>query len=1452
MSYALAPSVRTALSTAKVTPAQTVLKEQLSSLDIRLAERFAAAPQFHRFIRQAFETYFAQLTPAPDLLRSYVSCATKPQPLAQPLPPPVEPAKPTEPQTQADAGEQDTAELQTIQPSLMDAIVRRLVSAQAADYGKRQACFYHVPEAGAEPVLYSALTPAAFDGFLDQLAANLPTQYADYLQRYWAQACSPTDPRTYRQWLVATRIEQLQAEVALLKLDGLLEAASVSLFERVLRYPDAQARQALEDYRPCVYALALRDKTAEAMSLHGAFVLTARDPQDGEVRWESAVTAPVVRPVEVTANVGRVLLYTPNNGLEAFDSLASLDRELHRRLGHASEFATLCALVADKDHQRVLALQSSAPERDQLQYLERLESPFAYSIDSQCRLIRENVETTFARYVKQGVHADMANLPAAIDRVTDLCRAFDSQPILEARLRKQCKARLVAFLKDATAGDQEAWALAFKNYSEELANLPEYEGLPSLAQFSERRELLAYSNRQLRAVLEAEHGLTVNPDDLVVHTKEPELPVSSIPSGAPGTSILEPGAFKYKYRQRSLTELALDNISGIDHNFTRYSKLSLKTAVTDQAQRPAATKPAASEALAAYNDLTLAQVKALVRTVNVGQAHQDFLKASLVSSPAAQARKQAFARLIERQLRLDAIEAKINGDFLPDRLQRGFNWVQAVLNAPVDNDQRETVEGHRVIVQCLKLRGQRVRGVLLFATASTGTATIVVYTPGAPAGRVFHEYQKDRLMTDFVHSSSWRDYLLARVDRASQAHVLATLKGRGDVSTVYLGNIANNLFEEAYEVEANWTLNEAAAQVTTTHQTNVETGLLIATTVIDVLSMVLPVHVSLPVGIARSLISIFNAVDAAQVGDRVGAAHHIVRALAEFTGVLIDGVVGVAVARGLVPGAAGAGAGGRQLNPQMALGGKPDGVLELKGWEGKGVYYKPGAGGGGRQYFLKERQHWYSLIDEGFEDAWRLRDARKPLQKHYAPIRRNAQGHWEIGTHPDAPGLGGISPQHALRNLYPYLDELQAIAVFEAFAFPRGREIELGLSFVERLRTGRSTDAFLKYLRVSEQTLRLRLLGQRASSGFSGGGALTESRPGPARQPAPAPEPLPPLPAPAPVPPAPPVRVRPLSEKFLDWGQSMDIAELQLRNAELAIYRRPASGLRPARDYIRMHDSYYPILPAGDMRSPNLTFIFDERIGINHFAQFEHLILTDLFSQPRPAYFAAQQDKLWLISHSLPFEKTVTGYVADSFPTFSRASQQQLAQALFDLANPNGVTASGLAKLHRTLNVWRARTALVDAFGDALTLLPIAPRSATGQWLLEGYSGAFNRLLFSTDGVNALVHAVMRSGTEETLRALMSERLLSSGYEMVSGYGLGSELLFRRPGRTQLFWLSLRRVIGEVIDGSQYVAPRAELMNATTRALVTRAQANNQFVPLLGGVRVASAGAAVEIFVIRV
>lgn len=1393
-------------------PLQADLRKKLTALDVQVTEYFQAQPSFHAFVQQRFNQEFSDLPAHLDLQHCFVRFSDNPSPSESQL-----------------------------QPSLMDAMVSRIVSSEPANHAQRQSLFYAAPAAGDALEHYTALAAQSFDAFVDRLANDVLVQYPLYLQRYWSSPLSSTDPRTRQQWLEQIRREQMKTESELLKLDGLLSSAAQALLGKLLEYPDAVARQTLKGYRPCVYALALGVDEASAIPVHGAFILTARDPQDGQVMPETEAAVPVVRPIEPSANVGLVLLFTPSQGLEEFGSLASLDRELHRRLGHSREFASVLEMVADKDQESVLTLHRSVPISGQVRYLERLDSPFTFGIESQCLQIRDNVASNIARYQTLGVHAGTADLPRTLDRLSDLRRAFNIDAVLQARHQKRTQARLHVFLARASEDDKAAWVEAFAEHAETLANLPDSEGLPSLSQFSDRRSLLTYSNRQLRAVLESEHGLTVDPNDILVTTSEPDIaPVTFVP-GAPGSTISEPTGARRKYRSRTLTELALENVGGLDFNFSNFSTLTLKTA---SGLRPASiplspnVNPVAG--LPAYEDLTVEQVKDLVRRLNVGKTYWDFLREHLITSEEAKLRKQTFARLMAAQLRLDAIEAKIAGDFVVDRLARGFNWVKAVLDQPVDNDQRAEVEGHRIIVQYLNIRGQRVRGVLLFSTASSGGGSVVVYTPQAPDGQVFHEYAKEDLMRAFVFNSSWREYLVGRVELAFQSHVWGVVQGRGDVSKVHLANIANNVFEDGYESEASFAINDAAAQTTTTGQTDIETGLTIGELVLDVVTMVLPIRVTLPIGMARSLFAIFNAIEAAKIGDRSGTAQHVVRALGEFTGALVDGAVGKGVAGAAPNLSVNVASRARRLNPEMAVGKKPQGLSPLPGWEDKGIHYRLAKVGGTRQYFLKEAEHWYSILDEGFEEAWRVRDARKPVQHHYSPIRRNAAGHWEIGTHPDAPALGGNSPERALRDLYPALDEFQARRVFESFLFPSGREMAFRLSLVHYLRSGRTLEAFAPYLTVTPERLQLRLRGLDLVPGFSGGGVVRESAHLPTVEPVPGPS--------QPVRPA-----RPASEQFVDWGQTLDPAQLQLLNAEQDIYKRIAGDQQMiGHEYVKIDQRYFPVLPSGADINSGIVLMHEPSMPLDSFVAFERMLGTDLYRQPRMATFNREMAR-WVNSIDLSFEKTLTAYVADAFPTLTQTSQLQVANVLFSVANPEGLSVWGAATMQRTLQFWRSLSpAELPVPGDPLSLLPVTRADVAGGWLIVNAPGVYHSLNFSSDGVWMLMREAVLSPNQTALRSLMIERLRGSGYQMFDGFDQPGELLFWRPGsRTQVFWLSLHRTSNGVVRGPSQISPRLDLMTPAIQSIVRDAQAANGFVRLIGGVHQLP-GDRATIFVSRV
>ncbi|MNE98632.1 hypothetical protein D3C80_1971760 [compost metagenome] len=64
--------------------------------------------------------------------------------------------------------------------------------------------------------------------------------------------------------------------------------------------------------------------------------------------------------------------------------------------------------------------------------------------------------------------------------------------------------------------------------------------------------------------------------------------------------------------------------------------------------------------------------------------------------------------------------------------------------------------------------------------------------------------------------------------------------------------------------------------------------------------------------------------------------------------------------------------------------------------------------------------------------------------------------------------------------------------------------------------------------------------------------------------------------------------------------------------------------------------------------------------------------------------------------------------------------------------------------------------------------------------------------------------------------------------------------------------MTLRSVVGDVVEGGSYVGPRTHQMDAATRALFVQAQADNNLVTLIGGIQRPVEGGAVNIFVFRI
>lgn len=1402
------------------------LTEKIHALNIQILEVLEQQPTFAQCVQDAFNQTFAALPTPVTMTKTYLRIDA-----ASPVDPSDKPA-----QVSSDDTEDTVLDVQPLLPTLMDAVVRRIVTQTPANYAGHTTTF-HLSSSGEDSAPDLGLTPAALDAFLNTLAGDLATRFKAHQAAFWNGPAEDADIRTCQQWLGEKRLELMKAEIELLKVDGVVEGASELLLMQVARTPDALSRQALKGDKPCAYAIAVRDKLSSDIPLYGAFVITSRDHETPQVRPQGEVQTPAARDVTSQANVGPVLLFLPASGFEGFDSMASLDLELHRRLNSPLEFSDILALMNENDRASGLAFHQQQNLSGQFRYTERLESIFKHALDSLRTQVEENFTWTVAHYQRQASVLDITQLPDSLNRTTDIRRTFDATGWLVARQRKKARLQLQHFLKAATAEDKQQWEQAVQAYVEHLLGLSGPEALPSLSQYSDPATLLAYSNEQLRRVLEAEHGLTVDPDDILIHTKTyaPRLTGGYVVGGKPHPST--PGTPVFTTRQLTLTELALENIEWLDLNFTNFSRL------TDKAQAP-------------FTGLSVAQVKDLVRTLNIGDSYEQFLKARLITSPSAQAEQQRYMEVMALQLRVDAVEAKIAEDFLADRLDRGFNWVMSVLAGPTDDDKRARVEGHRVIVSALKLRGERVRGVLMFSTASQAVASRVVYTPMSPTGRVFHEYPDASAMhRDFINHSAWQDYLVGRVTLTAQRRIRSLLKGGANAPVIALTRIAGNVLEEAYQTEASAVINDANAQSTSTQEANYASAATLITAGLDIATAFFPVKIMLPIGLARSSLSVINAVEAAQLGDRASAAHYIVRALGELVGAVLDGAV--------------AGAGSARprpltsvhprLDPRMALKKPPADVKRLHGWEAQDIYVRDVVDAGtyqAPQHFLEEHGRWYSIARDSDAQVWRLKDPRRaPSAYKGQPLYRTAQGLWEIRS-PHLGLRGGaplpIGPQRALMDLYPNLDAEQARRVLDSFVFPRHRELELQTALVQQLRRSPTRlDEFSQYLMVTPQRFRLRLEGRDLPGSLP---STIEPVPGPSRAP------TEPAVLPAPRPPRPP------GERFVDWGQSFDASVMETVEGRPGVWRkRDAPPGQRSVEYIQMEGRYYATLPGSEYSAvvgARAVIVPSDR-PFSTFVQFEDLLHRYFHDQPRIVEYSGSLER-WLIGAQLPFPAPVARHLSHIFPSFTPDSLTRLAAALFNRSNPTGLNADGYGRLLRTLHDWTSWSGHAAAapggltsalLADPLALLlrrPLTPSRRA--WRLEP-STQFNILRFRVERMPAILTAnAAAMPNVATVRELLQALLADSHYQVLATRS-SNELIVRREGHPLLYWLMISRRTNDHVFTRHYNPDTPTVFNMDRQsphiqALVNQARGDGHFVSLIGGVQFGE-GAPVIPFIFR-
>lgn len=536
----------------------------------------------------------------------------------------------------------------------------------------------------------------------------------------------------------------------------------------------------------------------------------------------------------------------------------------------------------------------------------------------------------------------------------------------------QKKEPLPDWLENSTDADKVLWNQALRAYSQSLleAQAP---GFIDVAAYGTPGTLRNYTRDQLVERINIDHGLAVNPDEVFIKVTHRQW------TGyvTPGLNFT-PGETTITVERRSLTEACLNNIGATEI----YLRLTAKIVDKDDREIP---------------QLTIGYIYYLIRDLNVGEHYAAFLQTRLLTSSSAQWHREHYARVMQAQMRMDAIEAKMAGGFKPDRADRGYRWAQAVIEHPVDDASRPAVEGHRIEVRQLRVNGVLLHGLLFVGSASRlSISSVVMFSPLAPDGIAVRELGDiDELQSAYLYNPVFLDYLVNMASVALQPSLRHALTARQYEPFIEFETVEGDFFHAAYEHEVSRVIAAVDQQTTTTWEANWHSVWEITKAIGSLALEFAPFRVRLPLAALRSLYALSQGVQGGS-----DAPLHFTRAIL----LLADGLPTLNAVK--VRSASGRPALTSTIPAKTAVASVPDGLKMRTDGVFNGVYEKAGPGAQSSFYIRHDGRAHLVRYDTGFS-TWRLIDPRRPDAYYQLPLRFSENSGWtrnSIGLPGGKPG----------------------------------------------------------------------------------------------------------------------------------------------------------------------------------------------------------------------------------------------------------------------------------------------------------------------------------------------------------------------------------------------------------------------------------------------------------------
>lgn len=1314
--------------------------------------------------------------------------------------------------------------------SVLDILLQALCDGQAPEYNLLKATLKVVDASSP-----TTLNVGDLQTFISRARRFFSSDCKTHTAQFWQDKSSQTGTQSRKSWLLDKLKDVLKAETELLSHDTTLTPGQVQLINHVVRYPSLSTRAALPvSSRPAVYALTLKDESKEpAIAFAGAWVMTARDGSvtldaSGMTRLSDKTTE---TEINAKANAGEAVLYTPSGGLQGFASLQALEVELNRRHTQITEFESMLELLSPTDLMRVRALTEQAVASLEFTFKEIHESVFDYWF----RVHDEQRQANLEHALSLAKTVSPAQLSEHLEHVLDYIPRFKQANALTARIAKCMGNKTREWLRKANDTDRQAWFEA-SAYYRTISLIAHANGEPSAHQYGDKAFLLRYAHDQLQDYIQAEYGLFIDPDTVFITTTAaergagPTIPISpyATSSYTAVNSLSRTGpSIRLVSTSRTLSQLALENVGSLDIDY------ALTASVTTGS--PGGPR---------MNDLSAAQIKHIVRTVNIGDNYAAFLRDRFIDSPQAISRRDTAAQLLVAQMRVDALEAKISGDFSPDRLDRGYRWIEAVLNEVDNPEQPAIVEGHRLKVHQLLIGEATVRGVLIILAPPSGAfepdplnlnlitpqplppvSTMVVYTPEAPDGKRFREYENRAHMANkFLNAPALASYLIGRVSEDAKARVQQLVTEGLRAANVRDTEITGNFIEKTCLAEIEYALANADALSLSTTESNRLAVWSSIQTAVDIVTIILPFKVTAMIALGRSLTEMWHGFDALKRGNQSEAIGHFVGMIERWVDAGVD--IGTALIKLPAKGTL-------ALHPKMAYKQGVEGLTKRTDGAYAGIYERSPKQGGFSQYFIHQQAHWFQVVYDTDRLTWRVMDMRRPRAWYRDPIRLGTDGLWRIGT-PELSLLGGGKYSLAtfrVREAFPRLSLDEAKKLLDQYQFPPPRRDQMELSLAEFL------VAHKEIPRWAQHFLKGGLDGTPAQSlpavpGTSRAAPLSNKRKRPIVDDEPV-QPRPPQPVPSSGTNAPSTVS---SSEWQNWARTSPGETYIPVSLNPPIYEvSSSSNLR----VIKKDSKWFDILPQGNVPLDIQVYLKKPGQVISTYEQLEKLLLKNKYLQPR---LAELEGGAWAIKEPL-LQKPIWHYVLKSLPGLTTESAQVVAKRLFMLSDSTTglLTQTRMRTLTETLYGWFSGhlPQSSGALRDPLSLLTptLNIRSKTLLVRTRATPTWFDRIDVSLKAGD-LLKLNTANGLNEVMRSLL-QRL---GYTIYADIPGVSELVFKRAGTQTINFMQLHRAAGAELalvtelDDAVTLMINKNPLSPLSLAL-TNARAEGKLMTFVGGVQ---------------